>query len=405
MGVVFRALDRRKQEAQDRDPYVAIKILSNEFKAHPQSFVALQREARKSQTLAHPNVITVYDFDRDGEIVYMTMEELKGKPLDAFIREYPRGVARGLALQIIKSIAQGLEYAHSKKIVHSDLKPGNVFITNDNHIKILDFGIARAVSSLSEDNGESADGTVFDAQELGGLTPTYASNEMFLNAEPHPSDDIFALGLIGYELLTGIHPYGRKPANRAVAEKLEAKKIKSIKPHQARALLESIALRREDRIADAHVFLAKFDKTSITKKSIAAVAVVAIAVVVLGYWAGLIQNEIVLEPTTVLESPLREEVLRLLAEGDEALSLGPELWNVALSTYDKAWALHPRNIDARAGLDAVVENILNRPQQGSAAEVVQYKLDDINYLLEYPSLAENAELIKLRDSLQKQPIN
>ncbi len=66
MGTVFRARDLRKEEAQDRNPYVAIKILNEDFKRHPRSLQALQREARKSQTLAHPNIVTVYDFDRDG---------------------------------------------------------------------------------------------------------------------------------------------------------------------------------------------------------------------------------------------------------------------------------------------------------------------------------------------------
>ena len=79
MGVVFRAKDLRKEEAQDRDPYVAIKILNDEFRRHPESLKALQREARKSQALAHPNIVNVFDFDRDGATVYMTMEFLEGE--------------------------------------------------------------------------------------------------------------------------------------------------------------------------------------------------------------------------------------------------------------------------------------------------------------------------------------
>src|SRR5690606_11537505 len=76
MGVVYRARDLRKEETGDRDPYVALKVLSDEFRRDPRMAVALQREARKAQTLAHPNIATVYDFDRDDNIVYLTMEEL-----------------------------------------------------------------------------------------------------------------------------------------------------------------------------------------------------------------------------------------------------------------------------------------------------------------------------------------
>jgi serine/threonine protein kinase len=74
MGVVYRAKDLRKEETGDRDPYVALKVLSDEFRLDPRMVVALQREARKAQTLAHPNIATVYDFDRDDDIVYLTME-------------------------------------------------------------------------------------------------------------------------------------------------------------------------------------------------------------------------------------------------------------------------------------------------------------------------------------------
>ena len=104
MGTVYQALDLRKEEASDSDPHVAIKVLSGELAAHAQSFIMLQRESRKSQELAHPNIITVYDFDRDGELVYMTMEELNGKPLDEIISENPRGVDPAQLASILDGI-------------------------------------------------------------------------------------------------------------------------------------------------------------------------------------------------------------------------------------------------------------------------------------------------------------
>src|SRR6185503_3958598 len=79
MGLVFGAIDRRKEEARDPNPRVALKVLNADFQRHPQAFMALQREARKAQSLAHPNVVTVFDFDRDGDAVYMTMELLQGR--------------------------------------------------------------------------------------------------------------------------------------------------------------------------------------------------------------------------------------------------------------------------------------------------------------------------------------
>ena len=82
MGRVFKALDLRRQEAQDRHPYVAVKLLSDAFRQHPASFISLQREAKKSQSLSHPNIIKVFDFDRDGGTIYVTMEYLSGRTLE-----------------------------------------------------------------------------------------------------------------------------------------------------------------------------------------------------------------------------------------------------------------------------------------------------------------------------------
>src|SRR6185312_12459404 len=105
MGIVFKARDLRKEEAQDRNPYVALKVLNEEFKRHPESLKALQRESRKAQHLAHPNVVTVYDFDRDGANVFMVMELLEGRSLDRLIRKSEdSGVGNQMALRLTRDL-------------------------------------------------------------------------------------------------------------------------------------------------------------------------------------------------------------------------------------------------------------------------------------------------------------
>ena len=147
MGVVYRAKDLLKVEAKDRDPYVAIKVLGEEFKSHPEAFIALQRESRKTQRIAHPNIVNVYDFDKDGDTVFMTMEYLEGTPLDKLIKKYrSTGLPVADSMQILEGICAALAYAHGQNIIHSDLKPGNIFVTNQNLAKVFDFGIARAVA-------------------------------------------------------------------------------------------------------------------------------------------------------------------------------------------------------------------------------------------------------------------
>ena len=255
MGIVYKAKDRLKVEAQDREPYVAIKVLSEEFKTHPEAFISLQRESRKSQRIAHPNTVKVYDFDRDGDTVFMTMEYMDGKPLDQMIRQYKAtGLPREDGWEIISGMCSALIHAHAENIVHSDFKPGNVFITGNSMAKIFDFGIARAVANVDSLDTKSGDKTVFDAGNLGALTPAYASLEMLQGKTPDVRDDIYALGCVVYEILTGDHPYNKVPADEASKQGLKLKKINGIKNHQWKAIEKSLAFKRENRTETVEQF-------------------------------------------------------------------------------------------------------------------------------------------------------
>ncbi|WP_370981203.1 protein kinase [Agaribacterium sp. ZY112] len=262
MGAVYKALDRRKVEASDSDPYVAVKLLNDDFRQHPDAFISLQRESRKSQTLAHPNIVTAHDFDRDNDMVFMTMEFLEGAPLDALLREYPHGLENEEAMTILKGISNALIYAHSHNIVHSDFKPGNIFVTEGKSgegkgAKVFDFGIARAVSegNAAHSGGEK---TVFDAGTLGALTPAYASYEMLKGKEPSPSDDLFALACVAYELFCGSHPYGKVPADQAFDKKLKPKRLKGLSRRQWKALSKALELKREQRTETIEEFYEAF---------------------------------------------------------------------------------------------------------------------------------------------------
>lgn len=254
MGVVFKARDAHGDEAQDRDPYVAVKILSEEFKRHPDSFTALQREVKRSRNLQHENVITVYDTHRDGPHDYMSMEYLEGSPLDALLRgEFPEGMTLEKALPLIRGIGAALQFGHANGIIHSDLKPGNVFICNDERVKVLDFGIARPMRMA----GKNTEETLFDpGKRLGALTPAYAALEMWNREPPDPRDDIYALAVITYELLSGRHPYGRKSAPVALKENLSPQRLRALNRDQWNALCRGLALKREDRVATVEEFLA-----------------------------------------------------------------------------------------------------------------------------------------------------
>jgi hypothetical protein len=252
MGVVFKARDLRKEEARDRDPFVAIKFLNSEFRAHPEAFMALQRETRRAQALAHPNVVTVHDFDRDGTLIYMTMEFLEGEPLDRFIQRHPQGLRFREAWPIVEGCSRALAYAHEEGVVHADFKPGNVFVAGQRKVKVLDFGIARAVTRHGED---PAAGTRFDAGSLGALTPAYASPEMLLSDKPDPRDDVYALACVTYELLTGRHPFDGQTAVKAAHDGMTAKRTPGMGRRQYRALVRGLAFKQADRTPTVEAFL------------------------------------------------------------------------------------------------------------------------------------------------------
>ena len=252
MGTVYRALDLRKLEASDRKPYIAIKVLNVQFRGHPKSLITLQREAKKAQALAHPNIVTVYDFDRDGSVVYLTMEYLVGRPLSQVLRSPGfSGMPFAEVLRIAGGIGRALGYAHQQGFVHCDLKPGNIFLTDKGEVKVIDFGIARAFHKPEED----VEATVFDPGSLGGLTPAYASPEMVEHREPDPRDDIYGLACITWEMLTGRHPFNRLSGAEARAAGMKLERPRQMGYRQWRALKAALSFERAARTPSIEAFM------------------------------------------------------------------------------------------------------------------------------------------------------
>jgi serine/threonine protein kinase len=257
MGTVYKARDRNRDEFNDRHPFVALKVLSEDFKRHPDAIMALQRETVRAQSLAHPNITTVFEFYYEqGLNAYMTMELLEGQPLDNLLQnESFRTTPFARRWQIVRSIGAGLSYAHEKGVVHSDLKPGNIFMCKNGVVKVMDFGIARPLRAVS-DNTET---TQFDAAErLGGLTPAYASLEQWNRDPPDPRDDIYAFACVVYFVFSGKHPFARASAKNAFETRLLPQRIDSLTRRQWDALRRGLALQRDDRIASVEEFLRLF---------------------------------------------------------------------------------------------------------------------------------------------------
>jgi serine/threonine protein kinase len=345
MGIVFKARDLRKEEAQDRNPWVALKLLNDEFRRHPESLKALQRESRKAQHLAHANVVTVYDFDRDGGNVFMVMELLEGESLDMLIRDN-EGAGLGIekALRLTRDLCRAMAYAHEQGVVHSDFKPANAFLTKEGIVKVFDFGIARAAKRADNVSGST---TLFDPGTLGALTPTYASCEMIEGLEPDSRDDVYAMACVAYELLTGKHPFNRSSAVEARDKRMTAKRPRGLKRHQWRAIQHGLQFSRDKRTASAQQFLNELmprKRRPTVHVGLAAVVVVGLVVV------GL------LVPSYLAKRREKALIDALTASDSERLdTLVQELRNLA--PEERAAIL--LNDGARAGLIKTFEGRIN----------------------------------------------
>ncbi len=406
MGVVYRALDLRKQEAGDSEPHVALKVLSGHFRHDPRMATALQREARKAQRLAHPNVTTVYDFDRDGNMVYITMEEMSGQPLDELIADHPEGLVRERVAPIILGAAQGLAYAHSKGVVHADFKPSNVFLTKAGDTRILDFGIARAAPAAWLDDGEitrdPGEATRFVTGELSALTPAYAALEMFAGLEAHPADDVYALAIVIYKLLTGGHPYQGLPAPEAQKRNLVPKRPKGLRRHQWGTLRRGLAFERQQRPADAGEFLRGWKGRRGIFWLAASTALVSL--LALGYIGWEIADARLRQAPDVAFDALPKDTRRTIEHlmGDAAVARRAGQQEKALLIYEQAYQLHPRNRwitdELEEVFDSLVRAQLADPQATAADRAallqrLQGVIDSDHFL------GSREELLELRERL------
>ena len=276
MGVIFRAKDTLQEEFSSRDVYVALKVLSERFSNHPDSVMALHRETRNAMSLSHDNIVRVHSFARDrvsGQY-FMVMEYLRGEPLNkALQRNGAKVLPFSDVWRICEGICRGLDHAHTKGIVHSDIKPGNIWLTDDNGVKILDFGIARVTDPDPH--------TMWTG--LPAHSAPYASQELLRNEEPDKRDDVFAAACVIYELLTGQHPYRKVDALQAEQQGLVVTRPKGLKNRQWQALRQALSLQRDKRTESVAAFLEGLAPASIQPKTAAAAlgGIVAVGIVVL----------------------------------------------------------------------------------------------------------------------------
>ncbi len=208
MASVYRARDTLL------DRYVAIKILRQDEGRGPGFDQQFQNEARAAANLSHPNIVTVYDYGIDNGESFLVMEFVPGTDLKSLLRKKGRfSVEEGIPLMV--QACAGIGYAHRAGLVHCDVKPHNMLVTPDNRLKVTDFGIARALATLSPE----------ERMDVVWGSPQYYAPEQAAGHAPSPASDVYSLGIVTYEVLTGTLPFTGTTAEELAHLHLEAKPV------------------------------------------------------------------------------------------------------------------------------------------------------------------------------------
>jgi hypothetical protein len=245
VGIVYKAFDRHRSHLPGPARYVAVKVLKSKYRDQPEAIAELERESYEAQSLSHPNIVSVFDLDRHGDTYFIVMELLEGELLSSVLRWLDgRPMERARALNVIATIGSALAHAHQRNIVHADLKPSNVMVTNAGELKLLDVGFARRHPLDPWISETPSDDTV------PPVTPAYASSERVNGEEPQPGDDVYSLACIAYELLSGEHPFGGRSAPLARAHGRDPKRIAGLGNKQWYALQNALGWSRTERRID-----------------------------------------------------------------------------------------------------------------------------------------------------------
>ena len=250
MAVVYKGKDRLLNR------FIAIKILRPEFTKDATFVENFKRESQAAAGLTHPNIVGVYDVGREGNINYIVMELIEGRTLNDIIEdEAPMDYRK--VIDISKQVASALKVAHKNKIIHRDVKPHNIMITNDGIVKLADFGIARAVNDATLSTGSKIVGSVH-----------YFSPEQARGNYVDERSDIYSLGIVMYEMLTGKVPFdGENPVTVALKHINEeitppSELVAGIPPALERCVMKATSKYQTNRYSSAEEMIEELDNIS-----------------------------------------------------------------------------------------------------------------------------------------------
>ena len=208
MAIVYRARDTMLERS------VAVKVLRESYSRDQAFLDRFRQEAKAAANLSHPNIVTVHDFGLDKGQLFIVMEYVPGMDLKTLIKQRGRFTPEDAIPLLIQACA-GIGYAHRAGLVHCDVKPQNMLVTPDMRLKVTDFGIARALSTIHPE----------EQSEIIWGSPQYFSPEQASGAAPSPASDVYSLGVIMYEMLTGSLPFHADTAVELAHLHIEAEPV------------------------------------------------------------------------------------------------------------------------------------------------------------------------------------
>jgi len=253
MGTVFEAIDEFRLDLPNSGQRIALKALHSAVTQREDLLSELQTEFQHLQSLSHPNIVRVHEFDRDAGVAFFTMELLTGALLSRVLSA--RGdtaLPRPDALAIIRDIGAALAHAHSRGLVHGDVNPQNIFITNEGDLRILDFGASHQLPQALADPQTAA------SQRVPVATRGYASCELLEGQRPDARDDVFAFACVAYLLLSGRHPFPDRTALEARIRRVRARRPRGLTRRQWGVLQEGLRWDRSRRPSAIQEWLNRF---------------------------------------------------------------------------------------------------------------------------------------------------
>ena len=254
MGTVFEAIDGYRLDLLSGGQLLAVKVLHTAVTQRKELLSELQSEFQHLQLLSHPNIVRVHEFDRDGDVAFFTMELLSGALLSRLLSARDGNpLPRPYALAVMRDTGAALSHAHSRGVVHGDINPQNIFITNDGELRVLDFGASHKFLRVGWTAGNEW------SQRDAVATPGYASCQLLEGQPPDARDDLFAFACVTYVLLSGQHPFSRRTAIEARAQRWRPPRPPGLTGQQWRVLREGLRWERDQRPSDIQKWLERFE--------------------------------------------------------------------------------------------------------------------------------------------------